>query len=338
LLKPEKGEFPIIRKFIDGMLTPRQEDEDADQNIYAHSWNHLGVRPLYDGKINTAQILVLVGPPDTGKSVFQNLIVTPLLGGRVAKPYPYMVGRTDFNEDLFESEHLKCDDETPPRDHETRMLYASELKKLAADEYHWCQGKGKKAITLPPFWRVTVSINDDPDYLPAIPVNDDTLKDKMIILKTYPNATVRLVEKLGGKESFADKIQEELPAYLYWLLYEFQIPKELQDTRYGLKAFQHPEIVEAVEETTPQMQLLAGLEDIFSGEMKTFSVLHIWKSLSLEVLPREVRPQSMTTLGRYLTTLDKVAPDKIKKVRDKKGVAYTLDFRKGRKPGVRAGS
>ena len=32
---------------------------------------------------------------DCGKSVFQNLIVTPLLGGRVARPYSYMIGETN---------------------------------------------------------------------------------------------------------------------------------------------------------------------------------------------------------------------------------------------------
>src|SRR5262249_16246105 len=100
--------------------------------------------------------------------------------------------------------------------------FASELKKLAADDNHWCQGKGKKALTLPPYWRVTVSVNDHPDYLQAIPANDETLKDKMLILKVYPDATVKLVDKLGGKKAFADKIREELPAYLNWLLDELE--------------------------------------------------------------------------------------------------------------------
>jgi hypothetical protein len=318
LMTPAKGEFPTIREYIDGML--------QDQAIYAHGWNHLAVVPLYRGIVNTGQILVLAGPVDSGKSVFQNLIVTPLLGGRVAKPYSHMIGRTDFNEDLFESEHLKCDDETPARDLETRLLFASELKKLAADENHWCHGKGKKALTLPPFWRVTVSVNDHPDYLPSIPVNDETLKDKLIILKTLPEATVKLVGRIGGKEAFAEKIREELPAYLYWLLYEFQIPEELRETRFGLQAYQNPEIVEAVEELTPQMLLLNYMEEIWAGErLDNKTVTQIASDLNFWTPPKGIVPQHINTLAKYLTGLTKVTK-KVSKEKSMKGALYTLDF------------
>jgi phage/plasmid-associated DNA primase len=131
-----------------------------------------------------AQVLVLAGQVNSGKSVFQKLIVTPLLGGRKTSPYPFLIGRTDFNEDLFRNEHLICDDEQPGKNYETRTQFAAGLKKFVASDSHWCHGKGKKALTLPPFWRITVSVNDTPDCLQSIPVNDETMKDKMIVLRT----------------------------------------------------------------------------------------------------------------------------------------------------------
>jgi hypothetical protein len=329
LIKEVKGEFPTIQEFIDGML--------QEQAIYAHCWNHLAVVPLYNGEITTGQVLVLAGPIDSGKSVYQKLLVTPLLGGRAAKPYAYMIKRTDFNEDLFESEHLMCEDETPARDFETKLLFASELKKLAADENHWCQGKGKKALTLPPYWRVTVSVNDHPDYLPAIPANDETLKDKMLILKVYPDVTVKLVEKVGGKKAFADKILEELPAYLYWLLHEFQIPEELRETRFGVRAFQHPEIVEAIEETAPYMQVLDHMEHAWAGVChEDISLTEFASLLEMSNPPKGVLPNNVNTLAKYLTSLSKVTK-KITKDRTKKGVFYTADFREDVDRGHRNG-
>jgi hypothetical protein len=318
LIKPVEGEFPTIRELIYGMF--------QEQAIHAHCWNHLAAVPLYNGEITRGQILVLAGPINSGKSVYQNLIVTPMLGGRVARPYAFMVKRTDFNEDWFESEHLMCEDETPPRDYETQQLFAAELKKFAADENHWCHGKGKKAITLPPFWRVTVSVNDSSENMRSIPANDETLKDKMHVLKVYPEATVKLVESLGGQKNFANKIREELPGYLYWLLYKFQILAELKDTRFGMKAYQNDEILEAIEETAPHMLLLELLEVKYPGANKLEkSVLEIATDLQTVDTPRGVVPQSPLTLGRYMTTLSKISDAIEKKVTNKKNV-YLLTF------------
>jgi hypothetical protein len=227
-----------------------------DQVVYFNGWMQHAVKPLYVGKIRKGQSIVLAGPIDSGKSVLQKLIISQLLGGRVARPYAFMAGRTDFNEDWFECEHLMLEDETPPRDFDTQQLIAAGLKSLSANDDQWCHGKGKKALTLPPFWRVSVSVNDSPDALRVIPVNDPTLKDKMNVLKIYPDATKELVNVLGGQEAFANAIREELPAYLYWLLNTFEISEGLRDTRFGMKAYQNPEIVEAVEETAPHVHLL----------------------------------------------------------------------------------
>ena len=230
-----------------------------------------------------------------------------------------------------------CEDETPARDIETRLLFTSELKKLAADDNHWCQGKGKKALTLPPYWRVTVSVNDHPDYLPAIPANDETLKDKMHILKVYAGATVKLVEKLGGKKPFADKIREELPAYLHWLLHEFQIPEEFKGTRFGMQAFQHPEIVEAIEETTPYMLVLGHMEHAWAGQChEEISLMEFASLLERSNPPKGVLPNNVNTSAKYLTSLTNVT-NKITKTRTKKGVLYTADFREDVDHGHRNG-
>lgn len=140
-LEPVKGDFPTIRAFIDGML--------RDQAIYFHCWMHLSVVPLYNGKLKRGQALILAGPKDSGKSVCQNLIITPLFGGRVARPYAHIVGQTPFNEEWFESEHLMLEDEAPVRDYDTQQLLAAGIKSLVANERQWCRRGRYRARVLP---------------------------------------------------------------------------------------------------------------------------------------------------------------------------------------------
>ena len=105
LLDPIPGEFPTITKFLNGML--------LDQVVYFLGWMQHAVKHLYAGKVKKGQSIVFAGPIDSGKSVLQNLVISPLLGGRVARPYAFLAGRTDFNGEWFESEHLMLEDETP---------------------------------------------------------------------------------------------------------------------------------------------------------------------------------------------------------------------------------
>jgi hypothetical protein len=318
LLKPVQGEWPTIQAFIDGML--------RDEAIYFHCWMHLAVVPLYNRELKRGQALILAGPKDSGKSVAQNLIITPLLGRRVARPYANIIGRTDFNEECFEAEHLMFEDEAPVRDYETQQLLAAGIKSLVANEVQWCHGKGKKGITLQPFWRITVSVNDRPENLRSIPIDDETLDDKMVILQTYPDATVQLVESLGGQDNFAQKIREELPAYLYWLLSEFQIPEDLKATRFGMKAHRNKEIVGAVRRNTNAAHLLEILRDMYPGT-KDFVITasQIMKDMQAPEIPRGLVPNSPITLGRYLSDMGKLSNEVARK-ETKHNTVYILNF------------
>lgn len=168
-----------------------------------------------------------------------------------------------------------------------------------------------------------------------IPVNDPTLKDKMNVLKAYPEATVKLVESLGGQEQFAAAIKGELPAFLYHLLKEAEIPEELRDTRYGMKAYQNPEIVEAAEESEPYVHLLDALrKKVYPGakDLKK-TVAEIFQDLHDARIPRGIVPANPNTLGKYLTSIYEMVPDEVDKDRNKDGIFYTLNFPDTRKAG-----
>jgi hypothetical protein len=331
LLKPVPGEYPIITSFLDGLLRPPQsppQSPSEDQVVYFKGWAQQAVSHLYAGRIKKGQSIVFAGPIDSGKSALQNLIITPLLGGRVARPYAFIVGRTDFNEEWFESEHLMLEDETPPRDYETQQRVAAGLKSLSANDDHWCHGKQKKAVTLPPYWRVSLSVNDTPEALRVVPVNDPTLKDKMIVLKVYPDAVKELVESLGGQDKFAEAIKAELPHILYDLLNVFKIPGELKDTRYGMKAYQNHEIVEAVEETAPYVLLLEFMRmKVYPGVKNLFKTsLEILQDLEKERAPQGISPKNPNTLGKYLTNISDMKTGEVVWKKTKHANGYVLNF------------
>jgi hypothetical protein len=258
--------------------------------------------------------------------VFQKLIVTPLLADRMAAPYQYMIGDTTFNQDWFAAEHLMIEDEGAGRDIATRNSFASRLKQIAVNEDHRSHGKGTNGVYLQPCWRATVSVNDDPEHIRILPPIDTSMKDKLIIVKASEKATVGLVEKLGGREAFAAKIREELPAFLYWLLNEFQIPEELRATRLGMKAFQHPEILDSIDETSPEMMILEWMEGHWAGVVhKDIPATKLMSLLEDTMPPKGVLPHTPVTLGRYLKSLAKKTGRVKHRTRDGKTV-YTVDF------------
>ena len=70
-----------------------------------------------------------------------------------------------------------------------------------------------------------------------------------------------LVARLGGKDAFESKLKKELPAVLYYLIYEFQVPAKIKEEneRMGVRGYQNPDLMSEIEGTAPEMQLLEAL-------------------------------------------------------------------------------
>jgi hypothetical protein len=106
LILPVQGEWPLLRSIIDGMFNT----EGVDQRPYFYGWVKRGLESFHQRKWMQGQVLAMAGPRGAAKSLMQ-MLLTEIFGGRSAKPYLFMSGRTDFNADLFEGEHLVVDDE-----------------------------------------------------------------------------------------------------------------------------------------------------------------------------------------------------------------------------------
>jgi hypothetical protein len=248
LIEPKEGDFPITHKFLTGLLGEKQR-------LYFDCWLKVAVEALSKQRIRPGQAFVVAGPRDCGKSVLQNLIITPALGGRMAKPYQFMSGATNFNSNLFEAEHLMIEDDVASFDIKSRRNFGAHLKQFTANEGVQHHAKGRPAMTLNPFWRVSVSLNDEPENLAIIPPIDDSLSDKIILCKVYRNELPMPTRTDDERAAFRAEITRELHGYLHYLL-NMEIPPDLRHPRYGVKSYLNEELLGSLNEIAPEFRLL----------------------------------------------------------------------------------
>lgn len=247
----KKKEFPTLETFLEQLL--------GDQLDYFLAWVKCAHRALVAETFVPGQALFLAGPPGCGKSLLQNLI-TEMLGGRSAKPWRYMSAQTPFNADLFMAEHLMLEDEASSTNYQHRRAFASNLKQFINNETHSCHGKGRDAVTLKCFWRITASLNQEAENIGVLPPLDDDIRSKVMIFKCDTPTCLPSAEDPKARQEWRDKLTLELPEFLSFLK-SWRIPPRLKKTkssgRFGVDSYQHSEVVAALSELSPQTRLLA---------------------------------------------------------------------------------
>jgi hypothetical protein len=176
-----------------------------------------------------------------------------------SKPYQFMMGHTQFNSHMFGAEHLMLEDEAESVDIRSRRHFAANIKTILTGRDQNCHAKHREALILNPLWRMSLSLNDDPERLQVLPPLDIDVRDKIIVLKVIKS---RMPMPTGSPEldaRFWNQLILELPAFLHHLE-QWQVPSELADSRYGITPYQHPEIVEKLEQTTPELKLLEFID------------------------------------------------------------------------------
>jgi hypothetical protein len=251
IITPKKGDWPTLQNFLESLL----DAENTDQLIYFNGWLQVALESLFARSPRPGQAVVLTGKKDCGKSLLQSLI-TEMLGGRMAKPYLYMSGQTSFNGNLFGAEHLSIEDEHPYTDIHSRRNFGAKIKEVTAIEAQNAHKKFRDGVTLPVFWRLTISVNDEPENLMILPPIDDSLSDKLIIFKVCEGAVKDPTATVTQRNAFWRKLTSELPAYIDYILNTWMIEKDFVSQRYGVMHFQHPEVLLKLGELAPETRLL----------------------------------------------------------------------------------
>jgi hypothetical protein len=258
-IQPAPGPWPVLGQLFEGMFV----DGSEDQRPYFYGWLKMAMLSFKNRHWRASQLMALVGEKGSGKSITQNLI-TEMFGGRSRKPYRGMTGGTTFNSELFGGEHLMLEDESAAVDIRSRMHFGSNIKSLLVNRDQSCHGKNQEAITLRPVWRMTLSLNDEPEHLLVLPPLTNDITDKIIALKVYKKPMPMPTDLPDQSEQFWNTLLNELPAFADYLE-NWAIPPDLADPRYGVVAYQHPEIVEKLGETSPENRLFAMIEEEIYG-------------------------------------------------------------------------
>lgn len=285
------------------------------QAVYFNGWLKAALQALHGGyPFAPGQMLAVAGPAGSGKSLLQD-VITEALGGRVAKPYRYMIGETTFNGDLLGAEHLAIEDEAASTDMRTRRVFGAMLKNLIVNQTQSWHAKGKDAMTLRPFWRVSFTLNEEVENLMVLPPLDESLLDKVILLRAK-RATLPFDSGDSiGRKNYRDRLSAELPAFLGYLQ-AWAIPPDLQDQRFGIKAYQNPGLVTEVENLEPQYRLLALIETL--GLISSFDSQWVGTAADLERVLREKDKTGEvgrllwynTAAGQFLAKLVKRYPER----------------------------
>jgi hypothetical protein len=229
----------------------RQQLGDG-QLPYLLGWLKVAVNSVRTHRYTPGQAVAFAGPGGVGKTFVQEHIVTPLLGGRMARPYQYMSGQTPFNAELCKAEHLMISDEIGKTDLESRTEFGAKLKDICVNHSQKLHGKHKDGYTIRPYWRLTISLNNNEQYMKILPPLDESVMDKLTLFKLEKPDCLPTDEQ---REAFAAAIASELPAFAHFLE-SFAIPVEIRSNRYGVAHYHHPELVDLMTQLEKEGELL----------------------------------------------------------------------------------
>src|ERR1044072_8680428 len=232
------------------------------------------------GNFRPGQCCIFAGPRDTGKSRLQHELITGLLGGRSADPGPYLFGRTDFNGELVGAEHLMMEDPASSTQKKDRIFFGEQLKGLVVNDTQRLHPKGRDALVVSAFHRVSISINDDPDKIRVLPLLTPDLKEKVHLFSVSAAPLPMPTGTLEERRAFREQISLELPAYASWLLHQFSIPAAISSDRFGVRAWAYPPLALDLFDDTPEAHLLEIMDAAIVSELGC-SAAPLWDMASL---------------------------------------------------------
>jgi hypothetical protein len=320
-IAPAKGEWPILRAVLNNLFVRNESVHGERQMHTILTWLKGSVDALRAGMTKEAQALALAGPPQSGKSLFQRLI-TDLLGGRDCKPFLFMSGKTPFNAELFEAEHLALEDEHMSRRLSDRLALGAAIKGIVANEAHHCHRKNCTPITLRPFWRLTLTLNDEPEALLVLPPLDEHVADKILLLRASRFPLPMPTTTKDERAAFGRCLKGEFPAFLHFLMHEYQVPNGYGDARYVVAGWHHPDLTAALHDLSPAASLLALIDQLAPWG----AVNAEWEGTADELRAQLFQhggtaPDARRLLewplasGNYLATLAKKSPERVKQHR-----------------------
>jgi len=323
-ITPARGECPRWEQFLSELLP-------GEQSTRFLLWLKMRLESLRARDWRPGQLIVLAGPSGCGKSFLQCLL-TEVFGGRMARPYSYMIKETAFNSHIAGAEHLVIADEQSSLDIRKRIAFGEAIKDLLVNADIQIHAKGRDiSVTVPTFRAFDLSVNDEPERLAILPPLDSSLTDKITLFRCHP-------AKVGADRAATWKaFTKEIPALL-WTLDKLKVPRDMRSDRYGVQEYHDPDLLETVSEISPEARLCTLIDEVvFKGDK--IAPDGVWEGPSIE-LERVLRGSSFafavdkvlsfgSACGTYLARLQSKQPGRFHKYVNKGKTHWTI--RKGEK-------
>lgn len=206
------------------------------------AWIARFYKGAYRLDMDHGHVLVIVGPPGTGKTFFCEVILSPLFK-LVAKAEQFLMGDSRFSQSLYAS-GLWVIDDTAKSSVDPVML-AARLKQELTQSLHVSEEKFQAAVQVEWKGRCAIFTNTDVDSLQVIPALDDGSNTAKFLLLRTSDADSGV--DFHQSRVLADRIREQLPRFAAWLL-SYELPEHLEpEERFGFKFFHHPDVTDKLE-------------------------------------------------------------------------------------------
>jgi len=243
------GPMPFLSDYIGTLFDPHEQLD------FFLSWTKRFYETAYELKLQSGQNLFIIGSTGVGKTLLSTQVLAKLVGGN-ATAENYLLGKTDFNSQLFESALWTVDDTSSSNDVASHRRFSTIIKRMAANttfEFH-----AKFQVPCQVRWqgRVVVTANADEESIRVIPDLDISILDKIIILKTTDACRA-----FPPQAQLEATIDSELPHFARYLL-DYVVPAQCGgDSRYGIRSYHEKSLVAVAKHASTSNNFTEILED-----------------------------------------------------------------------------
>jgi hypothetical protein len=297
-----QGECPTWEKAFKQLMGFDSDSEYAEEQlIRSMGWLKQTRKAMRDPKEDRqSQVYVWVGETDSGKSWGQKELLPKLIGRQIFLTAENVNDK--FNDDMIAAELINLSDASGKAGHEDRNKFTQRIKQLIANPEGSVEAKFRGRVCLPQRQRFVVSCN--PDGIAALPTAKGSFKDKVIMV------SVGKLQLFDGsddpkKAEVMANLDNELPAFL-WMIDNYEVPKDRYSKRYGIEAWQHPELAELANDGKPSDDLAEDILDWMDKwrdceSKKEMTVQQLFHELYGGIYPeRKTLARSPYSLGNYL--------------------------------------
>jgi len=240
------GSDSLVMEYLKELL---DDPDHPDQFPIFLNWLSFVRKSVLKGERVQIPAMAIAGPRSGGKTTLTKLIDL-CLSGRHSHVYnQFSDPQGKFNEDSAQAELLLIDDSTMNQKGDARAALAQSIKNQLYGASIRMEGKFKTALTIDPVQALLIVVNDDPAHIRVLPETDETMKDKLSILKAAGAHWSGLTY-----EEWWKSVRVQLPAFLHRL--ENHDLSSGRDCNGRLKCFWHPGIMEMLSSLSPEMRLL----------------------------------------------------------------------------------